>query len=111
MSWGRNTNIFMNSNLKQNKLREALRAIKSNVTQFFSRVKLAKLATQQILGHVPEGSASYRRVCPRGAGSMNQKQIVNRPQILVGARKAHRRSVRFIQQHKFTAWGRKLNAA
>ena len=82
-------------------------AIAGNMKRFISRVQAAKVTAFKMFGIVPEGTGSYRRLCPKGAG-VRTKGHTFAEQSSVGSRKAHRRSVRFIKALNQTAWGRAL---
>ncbi len=67
------------------------------------RIRLAKMAIQKHLGHVPQGAARYRQVCPPGAG-LGPKRRPFAEQGDVGGVKASRLSRKWAKQFSSEPW-------
>ena len=87
---------------KQNRVRTLLSALAAVGTRGMSRVKAARMSIYQALGKVPEGSARYKTLCPRGAGAGPKKHsIMVRDE--VGAKKFHRRAKYLLNGYNYMA--------
>ena len=91
---GKETVIMTNHT---NRLFAKLVAIAAAITFPVNRVIAAKLAIKKALGTVPEGAASYKSVCPKGAGHCLGHTMAEK--MLVGSRTAKRQQRRFFKAH------------
>ena len=87
---------------KANRTRTLLTAIGALASKGMSRVKAARIKILQTLGKVPEGSSSYNRLCPRGAGAGPKKHSIDERDS-VGARKFHRKAKYLLRHYNYKA--------
>ncbi len=92
--FGRRFNFMKNN---QSRIIAKLIAVAGAIRPVVNRVKQAKLAIQKLLGTVPEGAASYRSVCPKGAGHCVSHTMAEKNS--VGRREALRRQRSFFKSH------------
>jgi hypothetical protein len=92
----------------QNKIRITIAAIAASLTPTINRVKSARAAVLKLLGKIPEGTATYKTLCPRGAGSGPGSHTFEQ-QTEVGSRRFARRRQKFIKDLSHTEWGRQFN--